>query len=602
LKQQFQPQPKRLVLERLGVSAAAAAALVRRGLVREDTRRVERDAYADDWAHGERVPSELPSLNPDQAAAVKAVEAGLAARKFGVWLLHGVTGSGKTEVYLRAIAKVLETGGGVIFLVPEVALTPQTVARLRARLEAVAPGARSVVWHSHLSDGERLDGWLAMASGEARIVVGARSAVFAPVRDLRLVVVDEEHEPAYKQAETPRYHGRDAAVMRAKLAGAVCVLGSATPSLESFANAQSGKYGLLRLPVRVDGRRMPDIDIVDMRIEAGRQRGFFALSRRLVQAMQDRFALREQTILFINRRGYSPAMLCTRCGHVEECPHCSVALTYHRADETLRCHLCGAEKAAPLRCPKCSAPDVRWRGLGTQRVEEAVRRILPRARVVRMDSDTMSRKNRFREILGDFRLGRIDVLVGTQMIGKGLDFPNVTLVGLVDADISLHVPDFRAGERTFQLLVQVAGRSGRGEKAGEVVVQTFTPHSAPVQFSRHADVDGFAAAELAVRRQFGYPPCRHIIHHLFTGPNPEKLKFFAEQWARHAAAALAGRVELRGPAPAPIEKIRDHYRWQLWYFTSSIPRAIGELERLRKAFSWPEGVAQTLDVDAIDLT
>jgi primosomal protein N' (replication factor Y) len=288
LEQQFQPQPKRLVLERLGVSAAAAAALVRRGLAREDTRRVERDAYADDWAHGERVPSELPSLNSDQAAAVKAVETGLSARKFGVWLLHGVTGSGKTEVYLRAIAKVLETGGGVIFLVPEVALTPQTVARLRARLEAVAPGARSVVWHSHLSDGERLDGWLAMASGEARIVVGARSAVFAPVRDLRLVVVDEEHEPAYKQAETPRYHGRDAAVMRAKLAGAVCVLGSATPSLESFANAQSGKYRLLRLPVRVDGRRMPDIDIVDMRIEAGRQRGFFALSRRLVPPLQRR--------------------------------------------------------------------------------------------------------------------------------------------------------------------------------------------------------------------------------------------------------------------------------------------------------------------------
>ncbi|HWA85863.1 MAG TPA: primosomal protein N' [Opitutus sp.] len=464
LAQQFRPQKKSLVLARLGQTAATAAALVKRGVVREELQRVERVAYADDFAHGELVAAQPHKLNDEQMAAVRALAASVAAEKFAVSLLHGVTGSGKTEVYLQAIDAVLKAGGGVIFLVPEVALTPQTVARLRSRLEAIAPGHRCVVWHSFLSDGERFDGWLALATGEARVVVGARSAIFAPVQNLRLIVVDEEHEPAYKQDETPRYHGRDVAVMRAKLNGAVCVLGTATPSLESFQNAQAGKYGLLQLTQRVDARQMPAIEIVDLRIEAMRQRGFTTLSRKLVDAMQARFERKEQAILFINRRGYSSSMLCTKCGHVEECPHCSIAMTYHRADETLKCHLCGEQRAAPARCPQCGAPDIRWRGLGTQRVEEAVRRVLPRARVERMDTDAMARKNRFREVLAQFRAGKIDVLVGTQMIGKGLDFPNVTLVGLIDADISMHVPDFRANERTFQLLVQVAGRAGRGDR------------------------------------------------------------------------------------------------------------------------------------------
>jgi len=444
-------------------------------------------------------------LNQEQTTVVDEITGSLEAEKFGVTLLHGVTGSGKTEVYLRAIDTALKAGGGVIFLVPEVALTPQTVARLRARLEAIAPDHQCVVWHSHLSEGERLDGWLALATGEARIVVGARSAVFAPVRHLRLIVVDEEHEPAYKQDETPRYHGRDVAVMRAKLNRAVCLLGSATPSLESYANAQAGKYRLLQLLQRVDARKLPQIDIVDLRVEAMRQRGSTSLSRQLVDAMHARLARREQTILFINRRGYSSSMLCTKCGHVEECLHCSIAMTYHRTDETLRCHLCADTRPAPARCPKCGAPEIRWRGLGTQRVEEAVRRVLPRARVERMDTDTMGKKNRFREILGEFRTGKIDVLVGTQMIGKGLDFPNVTLVGLIDADISMHIPDFRANERTFQLLVQVAGRAGRGDRAGEVVVQTFTPKAEAIQFSRHADYAGFAEAELKIRRAFSLP-------------------------------------------------------------------------------------------------
>jgi primosomal protein N' (replication factor Y) (superfamily II helicase) len=599
--QQFRPPLKSLVLQRLHIGAAAATALVKRGVLREEVRRVERIAYNDDFAAGELVAAQPHQLNAQQQAATDQLKQRIVAADFGVTLLLGVTGSGKTEVYLRAIHEALQAGGGVVMLVPEVALTPQTVARLRSRLETIAPGHACVVWHSHLSEGERLDGWYALATGAARIVVGARSAIFAPVRDLRLIVVDEEHEPAYKQDETPRYHGRDVAVMRAKLTRAHCVLGSATPSLESFANAEAGRYGLIQLTERIDSRKLPDIDIVDMRIEVARSRGLTTLSRRLVDAMFARLERREQTILFINRRGYSSSMLCTKCGHVEECTHCSIAMTYHRADEQLRCHLCGDQRPAPARCPQCGAPEIRWRGLGTQRVEEAVRRVLPKARIERMDTDTMGKKNRFREVLSKFRSGQIDILVGTQMIGKGLDFPNVTLVGLIDADISMHLPDFRANERTFQLLVQVAGRAGRGDRAGEVVVQTFTPQAEPIQFSRHADFAGFAASELALRRQFRYPPYRHLIHHLFRGPNPEKLQFYAEQWARHVEKELGDRLEVRGPTPSPIEKIKDHYRFQVWYFTGGVTRVIGELNQLRQQFSWPDDLVQVLDVDPVSL-
>ena len=602
IESQFKPQKKSLVLARLALTAAVSAGLVKRGVLREDSQRVERIAYTDDWAGGELVASQPHALNAEQQAATDAIATSLGQDKFGVTLLHGVTGSGKTEVYLRAIDTALKAGGGVIFLVPEVALTPQTVARLRSRLEAIAPGHATVVWHSHLSEGERLDGWYALATGEARVVVGARSAIFAPVRDLKLIVVDEEHEPAYKQDETPRYHGRDVAVMRAKLNRAQCLLGSATPSLESFANAQAGRYALLQLKERVDARKLPFIDIVDMKIEIMRSRGLTTLSRKLVDAMHARLERREQTILFINRRGYSSSMLCTKCGHSEECTHCSITMTYHRSDEMLRCHLCGDQRAAPARCPQCGAPEIRWKGLGTQRVEEAVHRLLPRARIERMDTDTMGKKNRFREVLSNFRAGKIDVLIGTQMIGKGLDFPNVTLVGLIDADISMHIPDFRANERTFQLLVQVAGRAGRGDRAGEVIVQTFTPQADPIQFSSHADFEGFAAGELKMRKEFRYPPYRHLIHHIFRGPNPEKLKFFAEQWARKVTEVLGDRVELRGPAPSPIEKIKDEYRYQLWYFTNGVTRVIADLNKLRGEFAWPEDMVQVLDVDPVNLT
>ena len=599
LRQQFRPVKKSLVLARLDLTAAVTNALVKRGLVVEETRHVERVAYADNWTGGEVVNGLPPKLNEEQMAVVDSVGESLTRKKFAVHLLHGVTGSGKTEVYLRAVEQVLAAGGSAIYLVPEVALTPQTVARLRGRFESA--GHKTVVWHSHLGEGERLDGWTALASGQARVVVGARSAVFAPVQDLRLIVVDEEHEPAYKQDETPRYHGRDVAVYRAKLAGAVCLLGSATPSLESFANVRSGKYKVNLLTKRVDDKKLPDIHVVDMRIEVMRQRGLVTLSRLLVDHMHRRFERKEQIILFINRRGYSSSMLCRKCGHVEQCPHCSVSMTYHRSDETLKCHLCGHTRGAPAVCPSCAAPDIRWRGMGTQRVEEAVRRVLPRARMERMDTDTMSKKHRFREILGDFRAGKIDILIGTQMIGKGLDFPNVTLVGLVDADMSMHVPDFRANERTFQLLVQVAGRAGRGDRSGEVVVQTFTPQSDAIQFARHADFDGFAAGELAMRKQFNYPPYRHLIHHIIRGVNPEKIKFFAEHWVKLVELTLGTVVEIRGPTPAPIEKVKDEYRYQIWYFCARATKVVPELVKLQAGFAWPADVSQVLDVDPMSL-
>lgn len=599
LQGQSQPVKKSLVLTRLDLTAAVVTALLKRGLVREETRSVERVAYADNWTGGEVVTGLPPKLNAEQATVVQALSTSLTAGKFAVHLLHGVTGSGKTEVYLRAVEQVLAAGGSAIYLVPEVALTPQTVARLRGRFESA--GHKTVVWHSHLGEGERLDGWTALASGQARVVVGARSAVFAPVQNLQLIVVDEEHEPAYKQDETPRYHGRDVAVYRAKLAGCVCLLGSATPSLESWANVQAGKYQLDVLTKRVDDKKLPDIHVVDMRIEIVRQRGLVTLSRLLVDHMHRRFERKEQIILFINRRGYSSSMQCRKCGHVEQCPHCSVSMTYHRADETLKCHLCGHARGAPAVCPACAAPDIRWRGLGTQRVEEAVRRVLPRARLERMDADTMAKKHLFRQILGDFRAGKIDVLIGTQMIGKGLDFPNVTLVGLVDADLSMHVPDFRANERTFQLLVQVAGRAGRGDRAGEVVVQSFTPKSEAIQFARQADYNGFAEGELAMRKKFNYPPYRHLIHHIFRGPNQEKIKFFAEHWVKQVEQALGGIVEIRGPAPAPIEKVKDEYRYQIWYFCARTTAVVPALVRLQGTVKWPDDVIQVLDVDPMSL-
>jgi primosomal protein N' (replication factor Y) len=586
-------------LRGLGVGAAACEALCKAGVVEESSEEVGRVAYGDEAGEGEFVGGTGPVLNAEQCASVASVAEDLDAETFRARLLHGVTGSGKTEVYMAAIRAVLDKGGSAIFLVPEVALTPQTVGRLRGRFKDA--GTRVVVWHSHLSAGERFDAWMAMASGEARLVVGARSAVFAPVHGLRLIVVDEEHEPSYKQGEMPLYHGRDVAVYRAFLNKAVVLLGSATPSLESLANVQAGKYALSRLVSRVDDRALPVMRIVDMKRELLHMRGQAVLSRPLVDALRKRLEKGEQSILFLNRRGFSRVMICPDCGFVAGCPHCSIALTHHRGVELLRCHVCGHAEPVPSVCPQCSSPKFRGRGTGTQKLEDVVKDLFPQARVMRLDADSMGRKNLFREVLADFRRGRLDILLGTQMLAKGLDFPNVTLVGLVDADLSLHVPDFRAAERTFQLLVQVAGRAGRGERAGEVFVQTFTPEAETIQCAKRGDFDGFLEGELAQRRMFGYPPARHLIRHLFRGRNEDKVKFFAEGWVRFLEERAPGLVEVRGPAKCAVERLQDFYRWNAWYFTERVVGAVARIQELRSEFIFDADVLDSIDVDAVDV-
>ena len=591
---------KRDVTEALGGSFQLSKSLVKEGVISETAEVKERISYNDAIAESEQhtAHSKPVVLNEEQQAAADAVGKSLEAGAYQTHLLHGVTGSGKTEVYFDAIERVLKSGGGAIFLVPEVVLTPQTVGRLRSRLDRL--GCKTVVWHSHLSDGERFDAWMSLAKGEAQIVVGARSAIFAPVKNLRLVIVDEEHEPAYKQEESPRYQARDVAVYRAMLNKAVCVLGSATPSLESLYNTRIKGYQLNRLTQRIDDRKLPTFHVIDMKYE--RTKGFAPLSRVLVDKLFDRFEKKEQSILFLNRRGFSSSLLCPDCGYIANCQHCSRTLTYHRTDHKLRCHLCAYEEKAPKRCPKCRSATVQWRGSGTQRVEEATQKALPGAKVVRIDADALSKRHRFREILADFRCGKIDVLVGTQMIAKGLDFPNVTLVGMIDADLSLHMPDFRAAERTFQLLVQVAGRAGRGDQAGEVVVQSFSPSSDPIQFARQADFDGFLDAELVQRKEFNYPPFRHLIRHVFRGQNAEKVAFFCESWAKLLEKTSIKGVEIRGPAPAPLEKVKDFYRYHLWYFVENVSATIPQLVALREQFKSDKEVVDVIDVDPMDLS
>jgi primosomal protein N' (replication factor Y) len=603
LKDQLEPCAKAPILKKLGVSPASCRSLVEKGFVQEVAEREIRVAYDDEFASTAQMVDAQPDfvqLTEEQAIAVSELVKSLQTGQFSVQLLQGVTGSGKTEVYLRLMKEVLDTGGSVLFLVPEVSLAPQSVDRIRGRFRD--SGVEVVVWHSFLSDGERVDAWERVATGAARVVVGARSAVFAPLKELRLIVVDEEHEPAFKQEEVPRYQGRDVAVYRSMLEDCLCLLGSATPSLETIRNVKVGRYGIVRLRNRIDHRQLPIVHVVDMTGEVLKANQMVAFSRMLSEKLKIRYEQGEQSIVFLNRRGYSKRLLCPDCGFVAFCDHCSVSMTFHRADGQLRCHMCGLEKEAPTRCPSCNSVKIRWRGVGTQRVEEALLELLPSARVMRMDADVMGRKNLYRKILGDFRRGQIDVLVGTQMIAKGLDFPNVTLVGIIDADLSMHQQDFRASERTFQLLVQVAGRAGRGDLAGEVVVQTFDPSAAPIQYSRRAEIDHFIDDELSLREQFGYPPFRCLIRQVFSGPNPEKVTFFAEHWVRRAKEILNPEVDIRGPLPAPLEKLKDQYRFQVWYF---YPRGIPvgrNLYALRKHFPMDRDVREVIDVDPFNLS
>lgn len=602
MSQKF-PLPKALVIKRLKISPSVCDSLIKKGYLMESFKEEKREAYMDSLAQeSNEVIAKTHNLTEEQKIVTQSLHQSIEKKAFSVEVLHGVTGSGKTEVYLHAIASVVNRGGGIIFLVPEIALAPQTVSRVRNRLEAI--GVKTVVWHSHLSDGERYDAWSSLVKGEASVVVGARSAILAPVKNLELIIVDEEHEPAYKQEDSPRYHGRDVAVYRAYINNAVCILGSATPSLETFYNTSLGKYNLHKMYNRVDNRELPKVHIVDMRKEGKMGDGAGPISSMLANKMLDRFEKKEQTILFLNRRGFASNFICQDCGHVATCEHCSIPMTVHRTDWTLKCHLCSVSYKLPKICPKCNNSSVLTKGFGTQRIEDIVQKIVPSAKIVRMDADAMTKKHLFRSILNDFRIGKIDILVGTQMIAKGLDFPNVTLVGLVDADRSLHVEDFRASERTFQLIVQVSGRAGRGDRSGEVVVQTCTPHASPILYARQTDFQGFLLETLEQRKEFNYPPYRHLIRHLFSGKNPDKVLFFMNQWLKVLKEAMGEELDIRGPTPAPIEKIKDEYRLHFWYFTPSVVRSIEPINQMRKAFKpkLDKDVREWIDVDPIQMT
>ena len=433
-------------------------------------------------------------------------------------------------------------------------------------------------------------------------MIGARSAVFAPLDNLGLIVVDEEHEKSYKQDTSPRYHGRDIAVVRAAIEHCPVLLGSATPSLESFENTRRGKYRLLNLPLRADNQKMPLIRILDMRAAScGTKSGPTILSEKLRRSIEDRLSKDEQCILFLNRRGFATSLVCQECGYLCECNHCSVPLTFHRTDEKLLCHICGFQRIAPPKCPECASASIRFSGYGTEKVEAVLRKVFPENRVARVDTDTMKRKTLLRDTLRDFKAGKIDILIGTQMIAKGLHFPNVTLVGILNADVGLHMPDFRAGERTFQLLTQVAGRAGRGEILGEVVVQTFTPHSPSIQFARHHDFDGFAEQELEFRKNFRYPPYTHAVLLMTRGAHEARARFSLETLTKRLAAGLPEGVVVGEPMPAPLEKAAGQFRFQLLLRANRAATITRHFEKILEKLTFPSDVILTIDVDPYQL-
>ena len=611
--EEWRELPLQELVRLAGTTSATIRKLEDKGLVSIAPQISERDPYAKEHI----LPTQPLELNAQQATALESIVDSMErlakrdddeAKPVGdnVFLLHGVTGSGKTEVYLQAIAYALGQGKGAIVLVPEISLTPQTVERFKARFSQGAQQTLVAVLHSHLSAGERHDEWHKIRQGRARIVIGARSAVFAPVEPLGLVIVDEEHEHSYKQEEAPRYNARDLAVVRGQQEGAAVVLGSATPCMESYHNVQRKKYGLLSLTERVDNIQMPIVRVIDMRSAARKEKGAGIFSPQLREAILQRLEKNEQVMLFLNRRGWSSSLQCPECGFVAECPNCSVSLTYHRAAQQLMCHICGHIETAPKKCPetKCGNVAIRFSGLGTEKVEAALEKGFPSARVKRMDSDTLKRKEDYRRILGDFRTGKIDILVGTQMIAKGLHFPNVTLVGIIHADLSLHIPDFRAGERTFQLLTQVAGRAGRGEVEGEVYVQSFTPFHPAIQYARRHDYVGFYEQEIEFRQQLNYPPVGRVALLTLRGRSEDRVKFVADHLRREmdAVAKELGEVVVAGPAPAPLLRAENFYRYQIMLRTSRMPQLSRKLSALRETFQIPEDLRLVIDIDPMSLS
>jgi primosomal protein N' (replication factor Y) len=592
-----------LILAKEAQPAALFSGAALKGLREKQWIELTEEAVGRDPFEGESfISTKALSLNQWQhealVAVLEAVREPLLAKPM---LLFGVTGSGKTEVYLQAAHRVLEQGRTVLVLVPEISLTPQTVERFKSRFAEMQD--RVAVLHSHLSQGERFDEWHRIQRGKARIVIGARSALFAPLEDLGLIIVDEEHEGSYKQEHPPRYQARDAAVVRARLEGCAILLGSATPALESWHNAQRGKYTLLRLPERADDAKLPLVRVIDMRTEKKRAaKGSPAiLSERLRIAIDQRLTKGEQTILFLNRRGFASSVVCQACGHVVKCVHCEVAMTVHRELGRLVCHVCGFQKLSPQKCPECRDPAILLAGYGTERVEETLRKVFPTARLARVDADAMSQKHTLRDTLHAFKTGKLDLLVGTQMIAKGLHFPNVTLVGILNADMGLHIPDFRAGERTFSLLTQVAGRAGRGELLGEVVVQSFTPHHPAIQFARQHDYEGFSEQELEFRRQCGYPPYGHAVLVTVRSERENLADFTLKTLHARLLKVFPPEVLLGEPGPSPLVKSHDQYRFQILIRARLTKQITDPLMLALGALKMPKEVIATVDVDPVNL-
>lgn len=591
------------LLEQLQFSPSVLKALEKRALITIDRERVERDPFA--TRVGRREPRHAPTV--EQTAAIDRMKA---AHPGEVFLLHGITGSGKTLVYIELLREIVERRGKTaIVLVPEIALTPQTVDRFRAVF-----GDDVAVLHSALSDGERYDAWLALQRGEKRIAVGARSAVFAPLTNLGAIIVDEEHESSYKQGETPRYHAREAAIVRATQEGAIVVLGSATPSLESWTNAATGKFTLLSLPDRVGGASLPSVAVVDLRKTvtdasplAGEDDYQRIVTAPLDAALHVRLERGEQSILLLNRRGYSAFVQCENCGNVATCPNCSITLTYHRSPERLVCHYCMHQEEPQRACQRCGGVTLRRRGLGTQQVERLICERFPSARVARMDVDTTSGKWAHAEILDRVGAGEVDILLGTQMIAKGLDFPNVTLVGVIDADVGINLPDFRASERCFQLLSQVAGRSGRGAKGGEVLIQTRVPTHHAVKCAVTHDYLSFVGEELAGRVNPAYPPNNRLANIVFSGTvesSVADLAIAGTAWLRRLVRAKDNvGLSVIGPAPSAVERIKARWRWHV-LLKSEHPHDLTRVGRyFLERFAVParDGLRVTFDRDPVSL-
>ncbi|MDI6781572.1 MAG: primosomal protein N' [bacterium] len=580
--------PLNELISHTGVSRETINTLVKKGLLNISFKQEYRSPYK----HYTLSKSVQPILTQDQIKASSEISASIRQEKFGVFLLHGVTGSGKTEVYLQAIEQALAVNKTSLVLVPEISLTPQTVERFVSRF-----GQRVAVLHSRLSDGERYDEWQRVLKKEANIVIGARSAVFAPLDRLGLLIVDEEHESSYKQFDTtPRYHARDVAVVRAKHENATIILGSATPSLESFYNTQIGKYHYLSLPVRIDEKPMPQVEIIDMKEE----KEMFSI--RLQQAIAQRIKNNQQAIIFLNRRGFAPFIQCRSCGLIMKCPDCEITLTYHITDKRLKCHYCNYHQPAPQSCPECHGEDIRYSGIGTQKVAEEIHRLFPEARTARMDVDTTSAKGSHEQILNSFRAGELDILVGTQMIAKGHDFPNVTLVGVVSSDIGLNMPDFRSCEKTFSLLTQVAGRAGRGQVQGEVIIQTYSPQHYSIQSALSHNYQEFYDQEIEFRQQLHYPPFTHLMNILIRSKDTNQSYQTSMLIAAHLKNNnLHNDIIILGPAACSLSRIKGYYRYHILLKSSKLQQMRKLVIKSIHELSIPNSVDIIMDMDPADM-